>query len=458
MKQIRFWLMLFNTFPLFGSMLAGASENIPIATASQGQFAPRGISDGVGGTVFIWEDFRTGKDWDVYAQRFDPDGIPLWNKDGVAICEKRRDQRWLRMVRNGARIIIAWTDQRAPGNWDVYAQTIDLSGKKLLPDGGAPVCTHPADQSDIEMLSDGSGGAIIVWKDRRRDPDLHDLYVQRIGIDGQPMWELDGVSVFPSEALQSTPRLVAGDADSFYVVWWEVIGYEQWDIMAHRIGMDGKHLWSTPTVVSPIAGLQGEPRAVGDGRGGLIVVWQIYENFINDDFYAQRIDPAGNKVWETNGVPICNAEGIQKNRTIVSDGHGGVVAIWRDERDVFSDLYAQRIGGDGTPQWKPNGIPLCVAGGYQDKPFLVRCGEDVFFVAWLDFREDYGDENNDAIYGQKINLEGKTLWTENGIPLCTAEGVQQPPYVVQSELGTLSVVWSDARSDIGDIYMHRLKQ
>ena len=457
MKHIRFWLMLFSSLRLFGSMLAGASESIPIAIAHQGQFAPRGVSDGVGGAVVIWEDFRTGKDWDVYAQRLNSDGIPLWAEDGVPICEKRRDQRWLRLVRDDDRIIIAWTDQRAPRNWDVYAQVIDLSGNKLMPDGGVSVCTHPADQSDIEMLNDGSGGAVIVWKDRRRDPDLHDLYVQRIDGNGQPMWQLDGVPVFPSEALQSTPRLVSSDADSFYVVWWEVIGYEQWDIMVHRIGMDGKHVWQSPTVVSPMEGLQGEPRAVSDGRGGLIVVWQIYENFINDDFFAQRIDPAGNKVWELNGVPICDAEGIQKNRAITSDGRGGVVAVWRDERDVFSDLYAQRIDADGRPQWKLNGIPLCTAGGYQDKPFLTQYGEDDFFVAWLDFREDYGEESNDAIYGQKINLEGKILWTENGIPLCTADGVQQPPYVVESESGILSVVWSDARSDIGDIYMYRLK-
>ena len=129
MKQTRLWLMLFSTLLLFSSTLAGSSENIPIAIVSQGQFAPRGISDGVGGTVVIWEDFRTGKDWDVYAQRLDVDGIPLWDENGVAVCEKRRDQRWLRMVRNGAQIIIAWTDQRAPGNWDVYAQAIDLSGE-----------------------------------------------------------------------------------------------------------------------------------------------------------------------------------------------------------------------------------------------------------------------------------------------------------------------------------------
>ncbi len=458
MKQIHFWSMLCSVLILTGVMRARASENIPIAIAPQGQFAPRGVSDGVGGTVVIWEDFRTGKDWDVYAQRLNVDGIPLWTENGIAICDRKRDQRWLRMTRNGGHIIIAWTDQREPGNWDVYAQVIDLSGNKLIPDGDAPVCTDIADQSDIEILSDESGGAIIVWKDRRQHPDFHDLYVQRINRNGQPMWKLDGIPVFLSaDALQSTPRLVPGGEGSFYVVWWEVIGYEQWNILAHRIGLDGKHLWDKPTVISPMAGLQGEPRAVSDGRGGLIVVWQNYENFINDDFYAQRIDSKGNKVWDENGVPICDADGVQKNLTMTNDGRGGVVAVWRDERDVFSDLYAQRISADGTPRWTRNGIPLCIAGGYQDKPFLTRCGENEFFVAWLDFREDYDDKSSDNIYGQKINLEGKALWVDNGIPLCTADGVQQPPYVVESELNQLSVVWSDARSDIGDIYMRHVK-
>ena len=155
-------------------------------------------------------------------------------------------------------------------------------------------------------------------------------------------------------------------------------------------------------------GLQGEPRAVSDGQGGLIVVWQIYENFINDDFYAQRIDPAGNKVWEANGMCLFAMQKVFKKITLLRRvGRGGLVAIWRDERDVFSDLYAQRIDADGRPQWKPNGMPLCVACGYQDKPFLTRCGENEFFVAWLDFREDYGEESNDAIYGQKIKFRGR---------------------------------------------------
>ena len=66
-------------------------------------------------------------------------------------------------------------------------------------------------------------------------------YVQRIDGNGQPMWELNGIPVFLSEALQSAPRLVPGDADSFYVVWWEVIGLRA--VEYH--GAPNKHGWQT---------------------------------------------------------------------------------------------------------------------------------------------------------------------------------------------------------------------
>ncbi|MCZ6681084.1 MAG: hypothetical protein O7E52_28015 [Candidatus Poribacteria bacterium] len=460
MKQIhrRFFLLSSLCFlSLLRTIFTDASENIPVSTAPDGQVFPRAVDDGGGGTIVVWEDYRTGTDWDVYAQRIDPAGVTLWDASGVGICREKNNQRGLRMVRHGDRAIIVWTDRRAWRTWDVYAQSIDLAGKVLWQVGGMPVCTHPVEQSDINVLSDRAGGVIVVWKDRRRAPAYHDLYVQRIDANGQRMWEADGVPVFPSEALQSNPQLVSDNAGGFYVIWWDVVGDDQWHIMAHHLDLSGKPLWKAPIFLSPLEGMQGEPRAVSDGQGGLIVVWQIYRNFINDDLYAQRIDREGKKRWGESGVPICTAPGIQKDASITSDGSGGMVAVWRDERDIFSDLYAQRIGADGKPQWAFNGISICVAGGHQAAPFLIRHRDREFFIAWLDYREDYGDESKDAIYGQKINLAGEALWAENGIPISTSSGEKLVPYVVRSDSAELTVVWSDARHDLGDIYMQRVK-
>ena len=441
---------------------AGAVE-VDVCLGPDGQFLPWVVADEQGGVAVVWEDYRTRKDWDVYAQLLSPNGMKLWEGDGMPLCVERGNQRYLRMARSRDRFVVAWNDKRT-GNWEIYAQAFDGTGEVLWQENGVPVCVHPAEQSTIACLSDGTGGAVIAWEDGRRDSAARDLYIQRVDATGQPMWERNGIPVLPSDSLQSDPQLIGDLEDGFYVVWWNVIGYERWRIMVYRIGFDGKPFWREPVVVSGEGSpshnktsthnkLHGEPRVTGDGEGGIVVVWQIYENFINDNLYAQRIGRDGKKRWGERGVTICDASGIQKHASIAADGRGGLVVVWRDERDVYSDLYAQRLDPDGKPQWRANGVPICVAGGHQDKPSLVRWGNDRFFVAWVDFREDYGEESRNAIYGQAIDLEGNVLWEQAGVPICTAKGEQQPPFAIGTALDGLAVVWSDARRDLGDIYM-----
>ena len=426
---------------------------IAVSIADDGQFLPWVVDDGEGGVIVMWEDYRTGEDWDVYAQRVDSTGTTVWESEGLALCKAERNQRRLRMIRHDTHAIVVWNDRRDRTSWDIYVQAVNLAGEVLWQTDGVPVCTNAADQSTQAILGDGEGGAICVWEDERRSSEFQDLYIQRIDSAGTPMWEADGIPVFPSESLQSDPILVADGIGGFYVVWWDVIGYDAWHIMAYRLSLDAEPLWDVPILVSPPDGMQGEPRVIADGEGGIIVLWQVYENFINDELYAQRISLDGRKLWNDTGIPICTASGIQKHASIVNDGLGGFIAVWRDERDVYSDLYAQRVDATGNLLWDKDGIPICTAGGHQDKPFIVHTEGERFFVAWLDYREDFGEASTDAIYGQQIDLGGTLLWEENGTPISTQEGQHYPPFVVAVGQGRWRVVWSNNQRDNGDIYL-----
>lgn len=432
-----------------------ASEKIDVSTAKDGQLFPSVMHDGKGGVIIIWEDYRTGKDWDVYAQRIDNTNAPMWQPNGLPLSIADRNQRRLRMIRHDKHAIVVWNDRRNKSSWDIYAQAVNLGGKVLWQMDGIPICTNAADQSTQAILSDGEGGAIVVWEDERQSSEFQDLYVQRINSDGTMMWKQDGVPVFPSESLQSNPILVVDGLGGFYVVWWDVIGADTWSIMAHRLSNDAKPLWDAPLFITPEDGMQGEPRIAADGKGGLIVVWQIYVNFINDQLYAQRISPEGKKLWQDMGIPVCTAEGIQKNAAIVSDGEGGIIAVWRDERDIYGDLYAQRIHADGTLAWKKDGIPFCTVGGHQDRPSIVQTAEDRFFVAWIDYRGDFGEKSVDAIYCQQIDLDGNILWDEDGVPVSISEGEHFPPVVVPVGNGQCAVIWSNSQRDNGDIFLKK---
>ena len=443
--------LLISTFALCRTV----SAEIPVSTAVDGQFLPWVVDDGEGGVIVMWEDYRTGKDWDVYAQRVDSTGKTRWEQNGIVVCKADRNQRRLRMIRHDKHAIVVWNDRRDRSNWDIYAQAVSLNGEILWQTDGIPICINTADQSTQAILSDGEGGAICVWEDERRSSEFQDLYIQRISATGEPMWEPNGIPVFPSESLQSDPILIADGIGGFYVVWWDVIGYDAWHIMAYRLSLAAEPFWDAPLLISPAEGMQGEPRVVPDGEGGIIVLWQVYENFINDQLYAQRVSPDGSKLWQRTGIPICTADGIQKHASVIGDGNGGFIVVWRDERDIYSDLYMQHVRADGTSIWKNNGIALCTAGGHQDKPSIVRTEEGQFFVAWLDYREDFGEESSDAIYGQLIGLEGKPLWDKDGVAISTSEGEHYPPFVVSVGQGKWMVVWSNTQDDNGNIYLER---
>lgn len=432
-----------------------ASDNTFVTAARDGQLFPVAATDGKGSVIVMWEDYRTGKDWDVYAQRLDTIDNILWTKDGIPISIAERNQRRLRMTASDTHVIVVWNDKRGNSSWDIYAQALDFDGKVLWRKDGIPVSMNSADQSTQAIMADGEGGAVFVWEDERRSSEFQDLYIQRINAAGVPIWKPDGIPVYTSESLQSNPILIADNSGGFYVVWWDVIGYDSWHIMVYRLSLDSTPLWDEPIPVTSKDKMHGEPRAVGDGKGGLIVVWQIYEDFINDQLYTQRISPDGKKLWEESGISVCTKEGIQKNAAIVNDGKNGIIAVWRDERDIYSDLYMQRIKADGSIAWDKDGISLCTVGGHQDQPFIVKSDNDQFFIAWLDYRGDIGEKSKDAIYCQKIDINGNLLWKEEGVPVSTSDGEHFPPYVVSAGKGQCVVVWSNTNRDNGDIYLKR---
>ena len=107
------------------------------------------------------------------------------------------------------------------------------------------------------------------------------------------------------------------------------------------------------------------PTIASDGAGGAIVTWHDYRSGGTSDIYAQRIAAAGSVQWAVSGAALCTATGTQQYPTIVSDGAGGAIVTWYDNRSGNYDIYAQRVqangqlGGDVTDV--PGEAPLAFA-------------------------------------------------------------------------------------------------
>lgn len=433
------------------------TENFPICTAESEQYFPTITTDGKDGGIVTWRDGRSGN-YDVYAQRIDSNGNTVWIENGIPICKHESSQSNPVIVSdlNGGAIIV-WGDTRN-GTQDSYAQRINADGDLLWEQNGVSICVEPNLQDDFTAISDGEGGVIVVWEDWRAGNQ--DIYIQKLSSEGKTVWEHNGIAVFKGEGDQYDPAIVSDGKGGAFIVWWD-ISTPDWNIFAQRIDTDGSVVWDSPLAVCTAQGNQGAPAIVSDGHGGAFCVWADYRQdpnfFTTAQLYAQHLNADGKTLWNKDGIPICEVSANQQQHNCITDGKGGFIVVWWDDRDIFADIYTQHVNLDGQILWDKDGIPICTEGGVQQNPMLVSDGAGGAIAYWVDFREDLGNTTEDAIYAQRIGSDGNVLWQENGVLVCAAEKEQISPRAISVGTGKAIVVWSDARGKDHDIYMHRVQ-
>ena len=83
---------------------------------------------------------------------------------------------------------------------------------------GIPICNSFGIQSDAQIITRASGGALIIWTDARNG-GLGDIYAQSITVTGSVLWTLNGVPVTNESHDQMTPQFIPDAADGAIVAW-----------------------------------------------------------------------------------------------------------------------------------------------------------------------------------------------------------------------------------------------
>ena len=451
---MRFLLLIVTFSAILLTRVAVAQwqpDGVPVSTATDHASIPQPypfvISDGAGGMIVAWHDYRSGTNFDIYAQRVDAFGFPQWTANGVALCTDVADQFGPDIVSDGSGgAIVTWADYRS-GSGDIYAQRVNASGALQWTTDGVPLCVAVGNQVSPMIVSDGVGGAIVTWQDRRSGTDK--AYARRVNASGALQWTADGVSLRSAASWQQEPTIVGDGTGGAIITWQDRLVGPHNDIYAQRVDASGALQWSADGIAVCTATYnQQYPKIVSDGSGGAIVVWGDQRSGTNYDIYARRVDATGTPLWGADGVALCTAMGDQDAgafllRPIISDGDGGAIVVWTDRRSGTNyDIHAQRVNAVGMVQWTPDGVAVCAAADDQSGHAITSDGAGGAIVSWHDNRNGFAD-----IYAQRIDVSGAPQWTADGVVICAAASNQFLPKLAADGAGGAIASWADCRGD-----------
>jgi hypothetical protein len=205
-------------------VLQWASTGLPIATGRGETSVPAMASDGAGGALVAWTESPgpSGME-DIFAQRISPTGAALWSDGGATIGIGRIAQFSGGIVSDGAGgAIVAWSDYRALLDTDAVAQWIDADG--------ATFRSEPVISSVRDITPDQGGKVRLRWAASNLDHPA--LGMATYGVwrqvsaakDGAPTWESIGTVMARGEASYTftastfADSCAAGSASSTFMV------------------------------------------------------------------------------------------------------------------------------------------------------------------------------------------------------------------------------------------------
>jgi len=364
------------------------------------------VTDGAGGAIVVWDDLRTAipNGSDTYAQRVSGEGATLWPVDGVRVCVNDSIQHDATMVpdlEGGA--YIAWVDYRyGIGDSDIMAQRIDGAGTYLWNPGGTVACASLGNQSMATITVTTDSALVVVWEDERTDPS-GDIYGNKLDPFGTQVWTLHGEPLATQPGISEVwPGVAPDDWGGAYFVW------RNWaptpdGVYGQRVNSSGTSLWTAGGIrLTTTLHSAAFPGIVSDGQGGAIIsFWTDPSIGTSIDVGLQRIDPNGARLWGDD-VAVVTQPASQTTYEVESDGAGGAVVVWRDDRySTDSDIYAQRVDTFGNMLWTPNGVAVCTEQSYQYGSVTCSDGAGGLITAWTDLRDPWAD-----IYAQRVERHG----------------------------------------------------
>ena len=406
------------------------------------------------------------------------------------------DQRFASITRLSAdRMVFVWQDNRF-GSYKIFGRMYDSSGNVLTSNQLLVGRSDGFDLIEPQAAADGTGGFYLVW----RDITGGRIYAARYDVSLTQTLAPYVINSVP-EQNYAGPFDIASFGETRLAVAWEDYGVGN-NIMLRIFNASGTPL-TDPLQINTDATSAAHwvPSVAFDETGRMGVVWEDYR-FDNGDIFFQLVNGDGSFSGPNLGVIEGTFDdSAQFMPEVAYSDRDGFAISWLDRRDGIQNVYRQRfvpesglVGGNMmvssgdssitawdismtvddsdnlrlvwtscseidtvkiqkfTNDFLPDGSASAVNrfdSGARWQTALGAIVSGKMLCGWTDFRAGNGD-----IYMQLLSAAGTPLFAEDHIVNDDAAGAAsvEPDMAILGD-GRVAVVFTDSRSDAGDIYL-----
>lgn len=383
MKNILLFVsaVLLSSVAAFSQWSTDPANPLLVCNVANAQHDAQAVPDGSGGTYVFWRDAREVYNiHKIYGQRYDENGIALWEENGRIILTDEEDIQFFSLYRyDDGKMIIGWyngADGYANPNDKMWFQELDSEGEKVWVNDLAISEEHATGELSVgsyiscQVLRDALGFHVMM---HIQTYGYNRIRISRFSETGELMMAFDGVEIGP-------------------------------------LGM-------------------GYSRMTTDGGNGAYVYYSS-GNGAGAALYCMHIDEYAGELWADWINVTTGTTGLAYQFSGIGDD-AGITFVWQGELGA-ENIYARRLLPDGSFDWEGATTNICDFEGGQSNFYWEKRGDN-YYIVWADGRP--GQVGYYGIYGQKFNTAGEVFWTEDGVEIADLNTyIPNPKFALDEEL------------------------
>lgn len=186
----------------------------------------------------------------IYQNLISANGTLLWGNDGILLTYKAGSQTNPQFAFIDSTVVVSWTNEFEKSK-DVFIQRFDLSGKRLWGNNGKRIIDIKGNQFGQRIVHNQKGSIILAWIDKKPNSAATNLFIQKVNADGKLLWDSLGVTISSSKEIEKSYLNLISDGEGGAIAVFK-------GTLNRKNEIYGQRIFSTGTYASQMLGFNTE--------------------------------------------------------------------------------------------------------------------------------------------------------------------------------------------------------